>query len=1162
MFVESTNNTCSFSHFNCSDGKYCVTIAQRCNRGRDCLDGSDELDCVSLFLVTTNAILSVLLENKRIVKHFDSQTNITAVEWDDVTQSVYWSSDGYIYWYDLNTRVPNVLLEHCKVTAMAYDWVHSQMYYIDSLNNRIEVFSVIDPIIRRVLLYDLSYPVGLVVNPTRSYIAWIEIQRPAIVTAETDGSNRRDLINRKLWKPKLLKIDLVTDFIYWYDEYSNSIERVYRDGTRREVILLVKFVLSSFDVYNGSIFYSIRGADYVIRYDLLRHKNSTFVGGIPLLSSLSVYFKSSGYTEGYTSPCLYSNCSHLCVVTNNNKSVCLCSNGYDLINSTHCGKVSSIFGTLLLKNSILYTSLYDGYLSVLHTIHSNSPLCSALDPSNESIIVYAESTGDGAVIKKLIFEEERVKVSSVSVLFWGLLSEVSSIVIDPQSQLIYWLDSDRGVIEVGNAEGSKRTVLVANSFKPNLIHLDSRRNKLYWIDTGDDDCNISRVDLDGTNRELVLHLSDTSITSLAVATLSRDGEVVQYILWTDKFEKISCYDLETKSTYTLTDLSHSHSSISVLDDTVYWFDAHTNGLYSATILSGYPPYVTNTTTLYRTRQAITQSNFISYNETTHVTTPCDIPGACSYLCLTSSSDPYYKCVCPVGIESSYNCSLLPSHFLLLSLHGEVQYISLDTDYTLSGMLYHKEGVVIGAVDAYTSPGAVPLIIWSEISSQDTWAINQMDISTNKVSVLIEGVFTRGLAVDQSTGNLFYTDRISRSVNVYNINTRAKKMLVHNDGNGSKESKPRSVAIDPIEGYIFWTDWGLGTIERSRLDGSQRRVLISEPVHTPSGLTIDRPNKLLYWVNYSAKTIETCDYDGMYRHSIITNLSQPYSITLNYPQLYFTDWKRNTLNSISLSHHNPSNSVTYKFKTILMDVEYIDTRVRPTGPCSYHNGGCPHLCLQLGNDEYVCECNNTSINCDTPMNTTLHSPTSTTPSHHTSTHKDKYTVFILYVILAFLSGILVILLTVFCIFVCLIYVNNIRSKRAVLFKHSSSIPSERESPPLRFFSDVIFSLTRNSPSPPAPGEVYSEIPQETVTIIYPEKPQRATSTPDVSSAELFYTPIKDLFRSISQQTPKRLVSRSKVSYKLLPKLNETEEDINLIPLSVLKKDQTQYHSSLF
>ena len=394
------------------------------------MDGSDEVDCVSLFLVTTNSILSILLGNKRIVDHLDTQANISAVEWNDIIHSVYWSSAGYIYWYDLNTRVTDVLLENCEVSAMVTGYTH-KCPIIDSLNNRIEILSERDPSIRRVLLSGLSAPIGLVVSPTRGYLAWIESQIPAILTADADGSNRRELVSRKLLKPRIIKIDLVSDFIYWYDECSNSIERVYYDGTGREVMLSFRSVLVSFDVYNGSIFYSIRSADCVIQYDVLRGENSTFVAGVAPLSYLSVYFERSSYTERFVSPCLYSNCSHLCVVTNNNKSVCLCSNGYELVNSILCEKIPSTFGTLFHNNTILYTSLRSDNLNILNAIHSNAPLCSALDPSNASILVYAESTADGAVIKRVIFEEDRFTVSSISVPFWELLSEVSSIVTRP-----------------------------------------------------------------------------------------------------------------------------------------------------------------------------------------------------------------------------------------------------------------------------------------------------------------------------------------------------------------------------------------------------------------------------------------------------------------------------------------------------------------------------------------------------------------------------------------------------------------------------------------------------------------------------------------------------------------------------------------------------------
>ena len=40
-------------------------------------------------------------------------------------------------------------------------------------------------------------------------------------------------------------------------------------------------------------------------------------------------------------------------------------------------------------------------------------------------------------------------------------------------------------------------------------------------------------------------------------------------------------------------------------------------------------------------------------------------------------------------------------------------------------------------------------------------------------------------------------------------------------------------------YLFWTDWGhIAKIERSHLDGSDRKVLINTDLGWPNGLTLD------------------------------------------------------------------------------------------------------------------------------------------------------------------------------------------------------------------------------------------------------------------------------------------------------------------------------------
>ena len=56
-------------------------------------------------------------------------------------------------------------------------------------------------------------------------------------------------------------------------------------------------------------------------------------------------------------------------------------------------------------------------------------------------------------------------------------------------------------------------------------------------------------------------------------------------------------------------------------------------------------------------------------------------------------------------------------------------------------------------------------------------------------------------------------------------------------------KPMAIALDPVTGFMFWTDRGrTPKIERARLDGSDRRVIVNETIHFTTGLALDYTNK--------------------------------------------------------------------------------------------------------------------------------------------------------------------------------------------------------------------------------------------------------------------------------------------------------------------------------
>ena len=72
-------------------------------------------------------------------------------------------------------------------------------------------------------------------------------------------------------------------------------------------------------------------------------------------------------------------------------------------------------------------------------------------------------------------------------------------------------------------------------------------------------------------------------------------------------------------------------------------------------------------------------------------------------------------------------------------------------------------------------------------------------------------------------------------------------------------------------YLFWTDWGQNPkIERAGMDGIGRKVIISENLYWPNGLTLDYPNRRLYFTDARLDFIEFCNYDGSGRTKVFAN----------------------------------------------------------------------------------------------------------------------------------------------------------------------------------------------------------------------------------------------------------------------------------------------------
>lgn len=95
-------------------------------------------------------------------------------------------------------------------------------------------------------------------------------------------------------------------------------------------------------------------------------------------------------------------------------------------------------------------------------------------------------------------------------------------------------------------------------------------------------------------------------------------------------------------------------------------------------------------------------------------------------------------------------------------------------------------------------------------------------------------------------------------------------------------------------YLFFADWvdspttaGRSTrakIERSKLDGGERKSLIGRGIHWPNGLSVDYANEWLYWCDAYYDKIERVRFNGADRQ-VLVHLS--FADRANIVSLFFS-----------------------------------------------------------------------------------------------------------------------------------------------------------------------------------------------------------------------------------------------------------------------------------
>ncbi|XP_006872070.1 PREDICTED: nidogen-1 [Chrysochloris asiatica] len=303
--------------------------------------------------------------------------------------------------------------------------------------------------------------------------------------------------------------------------------------------------------------------------------------------------------------------------------------------------------------------------------------------------------------------------------------------------------------------------------------------------------------------------------------------------------------------------------------------------------------------------------------------------------------------------------LPPGTHLLFAQTGKIEHLALEGS-TMKKMdaktLFHAPGkVIIGlAFDCVDK-----MVYWTDISGP---SIGRASLHGGEPTVIIRQDLgsPEGIALDHLGRNIFWTDSQLDRIEVAKLDGSQRRVLFETD-----LVNPRGIVADSVGGNLYWTDWNRDNpkIETAYMDGTNRRVLVRDDLGLPNGLAFDAFSSQLCWVDAGTKRVECMSPGQPSRRKILEGLQYPFAVTSYGKNLYYTDWKTNSVIAVDLAISKEMDEFHPHKETRLYGITTALSQC-PQGHnyCSVNNGGCTHLCLATPGSR-TCRCPDNTLGVD-------------------------------------------------------------------------------------------------------------------------------------------------------------------------------------------------------
>ncbi|XP_051915040.1 uncharacterized protein nid2a isoform X4 [Hippocampus zosterae] len=187
------------------------------------------------------------------------------------------------------------------------------------------------------------------------------------------------------------------------------------------------------------------------------------------------------------------------------------------------------------------------------------------------------------------------------------------------------------------------------------------------------------------------------------------------------------------------------------------------------------------------------------------------------------------------------------------------------------------------------------VYWTDLSARTINRASMVPGAEPEILINSNLVSPEGLAVDVNRRLMFWVDSNPDLIERSNLDGSDRRTLFDRD-----LVNPRAIIVVSSTGSLYWTDWNREApkIESASVDGQNRRVVVSEGIGLPNALTYDYSSGHICWADAGTKRLECVFPDGSRRRVINPSLNYPFSMVYHRNHFYYTDWRRDGVITVS------------------------------------------------------------------------------------------------------------------------------------------------------------------------------------------------------------------------------------------------------------------------